>query len=221
MRPSDVPNVSHPLGTFAAVLLPPTCPGCGHIGAAPCAACVDALVRPAPVPVPDGLDRCVALLGYEGVGRELVARIKYRNHRAVLRWLAGGMATLVRRDEVDLVTWAPTTVGRRRSRGFDHAELLARHVAAELGLPLRVALRRRPGPAQTGRGLDERRDGPSFVGLSDVIVGRRVLLVDDVVTTGATFAAAGRALRVAGASGVLGLAAAHPRRGRGRSGAAA
>jgi len=203
------------------MILPPTCPGCGHVGAAPCPACVDELVRAAPVPVPDGLDRCVALLDYEGVGRELVARIKYRNHRAVLRWLAGGMATLVRHDEVDLVTWAPTTVGRRRDRGFDHAELLARHVAADLGLPLRVALCRRPGPAQTGRRLDERRAGPSFAGLPDAIDRRRVLLVDDVVTTGATFAAAGRALRHAGASSVLGLAAAHPRRGRGRAGAVA
>jgi predicted amidophosphoribosyltransferase len=179
------------------------------------------MVRAAPVPIPDGLDRCVALLGYEGVGRELVARIKYRNHRAVLRWLAAGMATLVRQGEVDLVTWAPTTVERRRDRGFDHAELLARHIAADLGLPVRTTLRRRPGPAQTGRRLDERRHGPSFVGLPESIGGRRVLLVDDVVTTGATFAAAGKALRHAGAPRVVGLAAAHPRRGRDRSGAAA
>jgi predicted amidophosphoribosyltransferase len=173
------------------------------------------------VPIPEGLDRCVALLGYEGVGRELVARIKYRNHRAVLRWLAAGMATLVRPGEVDLITWAPTTMERRRDRGFDHAELLARHIAADLGLPLCAALRRRPGPAQTGRRLDERRHGPSFVGVPESVGGRRILLVDDVVTTGATFAAAGRALRDAGASRVVAVAAAHPRRGRGRPGAAA
>src|SRR4029078_3448705 len=117
------PNVSHPLGSLPTMLLPPTCPGCGHVGAAPCPACVAALARAAPVRVPDGLDRCVALLGYEGVGRELVARIKYRNHRVVLRWVAARHAATVRHDEVDLVTCAPTTVERRRDRGFDHAEL--------------------------------------------------------------------------------------------------
>ena len=173
------------------------------------------------MPRPDGLDRCVALLGYEGAGRELVARVKYRNARAVVGWLAAGMATLVRPNEVDVVTWAPTTDARRRARGFDHAALLARHVGAELGLPVRAGLWRRPGVAQTGRRVDERLVGPAFDGLDGAVAGARVLLVDDVVTTGATLAAAARALRGVGAMGVVGVAAAHPRRGRSRPGAAA
>lgn len=162
-----------------------------------------------PVPIPPGLDDCLALLAYEGPAREVVTHLKYRNARSSARWLAEGMARLVVPESVELVTWAPTTELRRRSRGFDHAELLARAVAARLALPVGATLRRVPGPPQTGRTLIERRDGPQFLA-SATLLGRCVLLVDDVVTTGATLSSAARALRSAGADHVVGLAAAHP-----------
>ena len=155
---------------------------------------------------PPGVDRCAALLEYAGAGRELVARLKYRNARTSLGFLADGMARLAAEWEIDVVTWVPTAPARRRRRGFDQAELLARAVARRLGRPCRPLLRRLPGPAQTGRPLADRRRGPSFV-----IRGRppqQVLLVDDVTTTGATAAAAARVLRHAGAARVQLLTAA-------------
>jgi predicted amidophosphoribosyltransferase len=188
------------------VLLPVSCPVCGARGRAPCAPCASRL-RPAPeLPLPAGLDGCRALLSYEGVGRELVARLKYRNARAAVGPLARAMAALADRAVVDVVTWAPTTPARRRERGFDQARLLARGVARHLGRPCRPLLRRAPGPAQTGRTLDARRAGPVF--FSRTPVPARVLLVDDVVTSGATVSAAAGALRRAGAEVVLAVAAA-------------
>ena len=187
------------------VLLPLTCPACGARGAAICHACAAAM-RPAPsLPPPLGVDSCRAVLAYEGPARELVARLKYRNHRTTLTGLAAAMAATVI-DVPDVVTWAPTTIDRRRSRGFDQAELLAGAVAHHLGRPCRSLLRRGPGPAQTGRPLRERRAGPDLVARSGV--GGRVLLVDDVVTSGATCVAAARALKDAGASTVDVVAAA-------------
>ena len=188
------------------MFLPPSCPVCGAPGSAPCAGCA-AELRPAPaLPAPAGVDSCAALLTYAGAGRELVARLKYRNARASVPFLARGMAAIVP-YEVDVVTWAPTTPARLRERGFDQARLLARAVARELGVPCRPLLRRRPGPAQTGRDAVARHSGPGFAG-GRSIHGRRVLLVDDVVTTGATVAAASRALREAGATEVHSVAAA-------------
>lgn len=192
------------------MLLATRCPACDRVGPAPCGACIAEMEASPPVPIPVGLDDCLALLVYEGPSRSVVTQLKYRNARAAAGWLATGMAGLVVPGSVDLVTWAPTTDLRRRRRGFDHAELLARFVARELQLPLAATLRRVPGPPQTGRTLLERRDGPQFLAGRSV-VGRSVLVVDDVVTTGATFAAAGRALRSVGADHVVALASAHPR----------
>ena len=67
-----------------------------------------------------------------------------------------------RRPAVDVVTWAPTTAARRRQRGFDQAELLARALARRLHVPCRRLLLRPPGNAQTGQPLDVRRAGPAF-----------------------------------------------------------
>ena len=182
------------------MLLPASCPACGARGRAPCPSCA-AELRPAPaLPSPAGLDSCAAALAYEGVGRELVARLKYRNARSAVPFLARAMADCVTGVDVDVVTWVPTTPARRRRRGFDQAQVLARAVARRLDLPCRPLLRRLPGPAQTGRTLAERRAGPAFRARGRLPA--RVLLVDDVVTSGATVSAAARALRAAGTTRV-------------------
>jgi len=164
---------------------------------------------------PVGVDWCGAPFAYEGVGRELVARLKYRNARAALPYLASAMAALVDPASIDVVTWAPTAAARRRRRGFDQAQLLARVVARRLDRPCRSVLRRLPGsPCQTGRTLAERRRGPAFDTRRSVT--GRVLLVDDIVTSGATVSAAAAALRAAGADAVDVVVAARtpPPRGR-------
>lgn len=199
-------------------LAPPVCGGCGALGASPCEPCLALLQRPPPMPPPAGVDALVALLAYEGVGRELVARVKYRNGRAALPWLAAQLATRVqaaqrRGPPADIVTWAPTTGRRRRRRGFDHAELLARAVAAELGLPCVRLLQRGPGPPQTGASFAERRRRPVLrvpprARARARAAGRRVLVVDDVCTSGSTLAVAARALRQAGATSVTAAVAA-------------
>ncbi len=189
--------MSHGGRIVSSVLLPAACPACGARGSAPCRACARE-VRPAPsLPPPAGVDGCAALFAYEGVGRELVARLKYRNARSVVPFLVREMTRLAGSEPFDVVTWVPTTPARRRRRGFDQAELLARALARRLRTPCRGLLSRRPGPSQTGRSLAERRHGPVLSARPGVPT--RVLLVDDVVTSGATASAAASALRVSGA----------------------
>jgi hypothetical protein len=149
----------------------------------------------------------VSSFAYEGPVREALARVKYRNTRSGLPLLA---AALVRRVEVelpgpvDVVTWPPTTATRRRGRAFDQAEHLARVVGRLLGVPVKACLVRQAGPSQTGRSAQARRQGPTFGPGAWPVAGRRVLVVDDVATTGATLSAAAQVLRSAGARWVGG-----------------
>ena len=165
------------------------------------------LERAPSLPPPSGVDLCVALLAYEDRGRELIARLKDRNARSALRWLVVSMVALVRSIHVDAVTWVPTTRVRRRNRGFDQAQLLARGVARELHVPCRGLLERAHGPPQTGRSVTERRVGP-VLAARPARAPASILLVDDVITTGTSVSVAARTLRAAGASRVAVLAAA-------------
>jgi predicted amidophosphoribosyltransferase len=150
-------------------------------------------------PTADGV---VAAIRYEGVGRDLVTGLKYRNQRRAARLLADLLVQRLGPIDVDVVTWAPTGADRRAARGFDQAELVARSVARRLGVPCRRLLFRVHGASQTGRSRAERLTGPVFVA-RPTRRPRRVLVVDDVVTTGATLRAAGRALSIAGADHVV------------------
>jgi ComF family protein len=150
-------------------------------------------------PTADGV---VAAIGYEGVGRDLVTGLKYRNQRRAARVLADLLVQRLGQVDIDVVTWAPTGSDRRATRGFDQAELVARAVARRLRVPCRRLLFRVHGASQTGRSRAERLSGPVFVA-RPTRRPRRVLVVDDVVTTGATLRAAARALSIAGADRVV------------------
>ena len=116
----------------------------------------------------------------------------------------------------DVVTWAPTTSRRRRLRGHDQAELIARAVARQISRPCRSLLIRESESPQTGSGREQRLRGPLFRARR-LRVGLHVVVVDDVVTTGSTLRQASMALQTAGASRVTAAAvAATPVLGRRR-----
>ena len=180
------------------------CAGCNQPGTTLCHRCRFSLASASSQVTETDI---LAALPFEGVARQVVHGLKYRNRRQVARQLARVMVRRLRVGTVDLVTWAPTSGARARARGYDQAELLARAVAAELGVPCRRLLYRCHGASQTGHTRVQRLQGPSFRARS----GRqqlRVLLVDDVVTTGATLTAAREALLLAGVGTVHCLAAA-------------
>lgn len=180
------------------MLLSSSCAGCNQPGPVLCTRCRFALAAASSYVNDDGV-RAVAR--FHGLPKQLIVALKYKNRRPLARLLALHLIRRLRPTDIDLVTWAPTGDRRIAHRGYDQAELLARAVARELGVPCRRLLYRTHGAAQTGQSRQQRIGAVGFRSRG-VRAGLRVLVVDDVVTTGATMLAARSALLAAGVSDV-------------------
>jgi len=170
-------------------------------------------------PLPPGIVQLEWCATFGGPVRDALHALKYRGDRRLTPVLAGAIAERWRRAGRggEVLVPVPVHPDRRRERGFDQAEDLARYVAAELGLPWSYALERRTRTvAQHALGRVERATNLGGVfavrdGRRDVVAGRWVVLVDDISTTGATLAECAAALVRAGARAVSGLAVARDR----------
>jgi len=185
------------------------CPRCGreagaHAVVNPCVRCRDE---------PSELDGIVAPLRYLDGARALVLALKFHGRTPAARPLGALMADAVRATGVpgDLLVPVPLSVRRRRTRGHNQADELARVVAhaSDLARDEHALRRDRDTPPQSGLSRARRARNPrgAFRARRDRVEGRCVLLVDDVVTSSATASACARALKRAGAARVVLLAA--------------
>ena len=153
--------------------------------------------------LPEGISFVHSAYPYEAEARRLVHRLKFESVRAAAVPLAEPRAYLPAGEEAIIVP-VPTDRLRRRKRGFNQSTLIAEHIAKTLGMEMKTALSRTGHRApQTGLPMEKRKS--NLVGCmraDDCVRGKRVLLIDDVYTTGATACEAARALLAAGAISV-------------------
>lgn len=203
------------------LLFPPKCPFCQKVLDRPgvCPKCEAALpwtddaegLREGP----GGL-RCAAPLWYEDLAREGILRYKFQGASGLAETLGGLIAQCAAErlsGEFDTVTWVPVSRRRLRERGYDQAELLARAACRRWDTePVRLLAKTEDNPAQSGI-HDAAARRANVLGVyeaaePDKIRGRRILLVDDICTTGATLTECIRVLKDAGAEDVVCAAAA-------------
>lgn len=197
------------------LLYPPKCPFCGALlekGDLLCPDCqrnLPWLTGPAGERRVELTGGCVSALRYEGKVPKAIQGYKF-NGRSARSHVFGTLVAQAVRDHdltADLVTWPSLSSKRLRRRGYDQSELLAREVGKALGLPVVRTLEKENRPAQSGID-DEAARRANLLGAYTAVntgeyQGKTVLLVDDVVTTGATLTECAKTLRLAGAAKVV------------------
>jgi ComF family protein len=197
------------LAELLGLVVPPRCSVCGRECAVRerlCEGCEVGLGQLAPcsTAVP-GLDATWSAAPYEGVARDLVVALKFGARLPLASRAGAVIAALAPTGLLEgAIVPVPPAPARRRWRGFDAAEAIAAALSAETGLPLRRCLRRSQGRPQVGRPRSERLAAPPRVRLAEPPPDAAVL-IDDVVTTGATLTACARALRSGGCEQVVAL----------------
>lgn len=198
------------------LLFPPKCPFCRCLldsGEVLCPNCQSDLPWTQQEKAVEFLDTCVAPLWYQDNVRLSHHRYKFDGvtcYADPYSLLMSQCAADRLEGDFNVVCWAPLSRKRRRKRGYDQSELLACKVAERLELPVEPLLDKvRDTPAQSGQ-TDAAARRANVLGAYALkpdksVAGKRILLVDDVATTGATLSECARVLRTAGAAGVCGL----------------
>lgn len=192
------------------LLFPPLCVGCRRVGHWICARCWREVAWLDPSerterPPHSPLSAITAITRFDGSAREAVHALKFEGHHAISGVIGRLMAGAA--PDGDVVAHVALHPARRRERGYDQSAMLAAVIARSRGLPKDDALRRTRRTQQQAN-LDRDRRHENVRGAFEArhdMTGKRVILVDDVCTTGATLEAAAEALRAAGAERVAGL----------------
>ncbi len=156
------------------------------------------------------VDQCLSPLYYHGSVKDSLHRYKFDGLSAYADIYSEFIVKCIDENQIscDSITWVPLSRRRLRKRGYDQAELLAKGIGKRLGLPpVRLLKKRRDTPPQSKTGSAEKRRaniaGAYTCLRPEQVAGKRVLLVDDIVTTGATLSEAAGVLKKAGAVEVL------------------
>lgn len=196
------------------LLFPHRCPFCGAVtegGALLCAPCAADLPITGEHPLVEGsFGRCAAPLYYERAVRKAVLAFKFHGKMGALDCFGDLLADCAAGSfagEFDTVSWVPVSDQRRRERGFDQSFELCRAACRHWGVEPTPTLRKIwHNPPQSGITAPEERRA-NVLGVYEAIApnvwGRRILLIDDVFTTGATMAECARVLRESGAAEVV------------------
>lgn len=214
-----------PLHFLLDLLYPPKCPFCGRIlergEEGWCASCQDELpwTEPGDAKAVEFCDTCLSPLWYQDGVREGMHRYKFGGGRGHAKLFGQLMAQCLQdrwERPIDFITWAPLHSKRKRERGYDQAELLARRVGELTGFPVESTLEKiRATSVQSQTGEDEARRANvqgAYQAIPNLnLTGKHIVLIDDVATSGATLAECASALRQAGAIAVIGLTLARAR----------
>lgn len=156
-----------------------------------------------------GIEVCSSLFRYEGDIRSSLLRYKFHGLAFYGRHYAKLLVQHLSPDETacDVVTWVPLSRARLRKRGYDQAMLIARELAKEKGIPCeKLLIKMRNAAPQSGRkSREERRSnihGAYRLKRRADVNGKKILLIDDIVTTGATLTECASVLSRSGAASV-------------------